>query len=256
MRMARLVQLVTVMVALAWLAPAVQAQSAEPFGNWPPTCDQYRDLQRQCWKKRKKVRKKRRKPKPKCQICPQGPRGEKGERGEQGPRGEKGEKGERGDQGERGERGPQGEKGENVSSINLGLGVMANGLWPVQDYAWAVGPALQLQLGINPKTEITLSGAAAFGIDRGAIIDLGVTRYLYEDWLGLQLSAQALVIGLKANRDTGTYIGFAPALVLRPDLKYFKLRFTVGPYLGAATFGDDWDFTGGVQGSAFVTWNW
>ena len=88
------------------------------------------------------------------------------------------------------------------------------------------------------------------------MFDLGVTRYLVDDWLGISLSAQALIIGMKPSRDIGTYVGLAPSLVLRPDLKYLKLRFTVGPYLGAATFSDDWEFVGGVQGSAFASWNW
>lgn len=253
MRMARLAPLVAALVTVIWLTPDAQAQASDPFNAWPPTCDQYRQLKRECYKPRKIRRKKRRKAKPKCQICPTGPQGEKGDQGDQGDRGERGEKG---DQGERGQKGEKGDRGANTSSINLGVGVMTNGLWPVQDYAWAVGPALQLQLAINRKTELTLSGAVAFGIDRGAIFDLAVTRYLVDDWLGLQLGAQGMVIGLKPSRDTGTYVGFAPALVLRPDLKYFKLRFSVGPYIGAAVFGEDWDFTGGVQGSCFASWNW
>lgn len=243
------------------------AQNAAPNQCTPESAQLLEDLEK-CRPKPKAVKRKPRKPTPPVP----GPKGDPGERGPQGEQGERGEPGPQGPQGERGPQGPAGPPGPAAARdpdeirTNLSLGVMGNVLAPAHEYSWAWGPALQLRTGLAPLTELTLDVGIAFGADaadwspgkqRAFMGHVGITRYLKDvKWLGFTGGAYVESIGLKPGSDDGFYLGVTPGVVFRLQTTYVTWRTEIGPLLGMATFGPDWEFVYGATGSTFLSWEW
>lgn len=201
---------------------------------------------------------------------PQGPQGAQGPQGEQGPAGPEGPQGLQGEQGRPGPAGTPCRQAEERdpygSRINLGLGLMGMAVGPAHDYAWSWGPALHLRADMAPRTELTIDVGLGMGADgpmwspgqeRAIMGRLGVTRY-FEDvpWLGLGAGAHVTSIGLKDGHDSGLYLGINPVVAFRVPLRYVTWRTEVGPYIGMASYGQNWDAALGAAGSTFLMWNW
>jgi hypothetical protein len=148
--------------------------------------------------------------------------------------------------------------------MNLGLGYMAAGIWPVHSWFWGHGPSLRLQGDIAKRTELGLNLGAAFGADsaswspgddRAVMGQLGVTRYL-RPWLGLTGSAFVAQTGFKSGNDDVLYVGLVPAAALRLRTKAITWRTEAGPLLGLASQCDEWTFVYGGVASTYLTINW
>lgn len=194
---------------------------------------------------------------------PPGPQGLTGPQGPDGPMGPSGPQGPAGPQGPTGPRGPAG----GTAALNIAIGVMGALDFPEKDYAWAWGPALQLQAPLNERTELTLTGAITLGADkaswspgheRGYLFKVGINRYL-KPWFGLTLgvSGQHIAATLP-NKEDGDYLGLAPGVVLRKRWDCATLRIELTGFVGGSSFASDNGYTlnGGAQAGAFLSKNW
>lgn len=215
--------------------------------------------------------KRKRKPPPKqaCDCPPgaQGPDGPRGPEGPPGPEGPGGPPGERGPEGPPGKAGPPGPAG---GMLNIALGVMGGIYVPEKDYAWAWGPALQLQAPLNKRTELTISVGLAMGADdrewspgreSGVMLRVGLTRWMKKrDWLGLTLGLSSQSIdGVLPNKEDGGYLGLTPGVVLRKKWDSVTLRVEATAFLGGSSYDSsagDRDLSVGATGGAFLNWNW
>jgi len=238
--------------ALAQEAPAVQQSCRCPDPAPKP--------------KRVKIKRKRKTPstpKPACD-CPPGLQGPEGPRGPEGPSGPPGE---RGPEGPPGKAGPPGPAGSNAS-LNLALGVMGGIYVPEKRYAWAWGPALQLQAPLNARTELTIAVGLAMGADdqewspgreNGVVLRVGLTRYV-KDWLGLTLGLSSQSInGVLPNKEDGGYIGLTPGVVLRKRWDSVTLRVEATAFVGGSSYDSgagDRGLSVGAAGGTFLNWNW
>lgn len=220
--------------------------------------------------KRSKPAKAKRKAPPKqacATTCPQGPEGPRGPAGPEGPSGPPGERGSDGPQGPQGPAGPRGPAGA-MTPLNLALGVMGGIYLPEKDYAWAWGPALQLQAPLNARNELTVAVGLAMGADsydwspgreNGVMLRIGITHY-FKKWLGFTygISSQS-INGILPNKEDGGYIGFTPGVVLRKRWDSVTLRVEATGFLGGSSYDSaagDRDLSLGATGGAFLSWNW
>ncbi|HTK59817.1 MAG TPA: hypothetical protein VL283_01290 [Candidatus Baltobacteraceae bacterium] len=219
-----------------------------------------------------KVKRKRKTPTKPCSCPagaqgPEGPRGPEGPAGPEGPSGPPGERGPDGPQGPAGPRGPQGPAGV-TTPLNIALGVMGAAYFPEKDYAWAWGPALELQAPLNARTELTIAVGLAAGADgadwspgreRGTIFRVALTRFV-KPWLGLTMGVSSQSInGILPDKEDGGYLGVTPGLVLRKRWSDVTLRVEATAFVGGSSYASDvgdWDLSYGPSGGAFLSWNW
>lgn len=243
--------------ALAQEAVPAQPTVCPPLPKKPPK------------KKVKRVKKKQPpKPTPACD-CPPGPEGPRGPEGPPGPEGPSGPPGERGPEGPPGQAGPPGPAGA-ASPLNIALGVMGGIYLPEKSYAWAWGPALQLQAPLNARTELTIAVGLAMGADdrswspgreSGVMLRVGLTRWTKSrDWLGLTLGVSSQSIdGVLPNKEDGGYLGLTPGIVLRKKWDAVTLRVEATAFIGGSSYDSsagDRDLSLGGTGGAFLSWNW
>jgi hypothetical protein len=256
-------------LAIAWTAPLARADGESSAQVCTPEDKDLLERLKECQPKPPPKRKvKRRKPQP----PPPGPKGDPGDAGPPGPKGDPGDPGPagppgpRGDEGPPGPLGPRGPAGEDTTQLNIGLGVIGTVFWPQHDYAWAVGPALQLRANMAPRTELTLTVGLAEGLDdeswsagdeRGLIGMIGVTRYLKSrPNLGFGGTLTAQEVGRKPGETDIGYVAIGPSVVLRQPLGPFTLRLEAGAQIGRATMNGDPDIVGGFEGGGVLYYNW
>jgi hypothetical protein len=220
-------------------------------------------------KPRKKVKRKKAPP-PKPCACPAGAEGPRGPQGPEGPAGPPGERGPGGPQGPQGPAGPPGPRGESGPGLNIALGVMGGIYFPEKDYAWAWGPALQLQSPLNDRNDLTIAVGVAMGADaydwspgreNGVMLRIAVTHWTKKrDWLGLTVGVSSQSInGVLPNKEDGGYLGLTPGVVLRKRWDSVTLRVEATAFLGGSSYasdGGDTDLSGGITGGAFLSKNW
>jgi hypothetical protein len=168
-----------------------------------------------------------------------GPQGPKGDRGADGPKGEKGDPGSPGAQ------------------FDFGLGVMSSML--VADgkpNAYAIGPSLQLQLGLSSKTALVLEGGWAPGRDRGTMLHASLAHQVLAPWLFVSAGVYAEWIGLTGNMARGQYVGFAKGGGVRFSNGNATLRIELTGFIGATGFDADWEIAFGGAGSATLAFEW
>lgn len=248
-----------------WLMAVVPSAHGSPIDQCTPENQKLLEELEACRPKPKPVK---RKPRP--QQAPQkpipGPQGEKGEKGDTGPAGPQGPQGERGPVGPAGPACEDPPKKPGESPVNLGVGLMGSILFPAHQYAWAWGPALQLRIGMAERTELTADLGLGLGADgaswspgqvRAVMGRIGITHYLENvPWLGFGAGAYGESVGLKPGADQGVNLGVNPVIAARLVTKYVIWRTELGIFLGAGTYGTDWEFVYGPTGSTNLMWNW
>ncbi len=155
-----------------------------------------------------------------------------------------------------------------MTPINIAIGVTGGIYVPLRDYAWAWGPALQVQAPLNNAgSELTLTAGLAAGADTyrwspgresGLILRVGITRFLSQRWLGLTagLSYQSIKATLPGKGD-GAYSGLTPGIVLRQQWTTVTLRVEGLLFLGRGSYDpSESGFAVGGATSAFLNWNW
>lgn len=220
--------------------------------------------------KTKVKRKKRKAPATSKCACPAGPQGPEGPRGPEGPAGPEGPPGDRGPEGPQGPGGPRGPQGPAgvMTPLNLALGVMGAAYFPEKDYAWAWGPALQLQAPLNARNELTIAVGLAAGADgadwspgreRGTLFRIGVTHYR-KPWLGLTMGVSSQSInGILPDKEDGGYVGLTPGVVLRKEWEHVTLRAEATAFIGGSSYesdAGDWDLSYGLGCGLFLSKNW
>ena len=262
--------ILAVLTAILWLGVSPVTASADDTPNQCTSGDEELLKRLDACKPKPKPRK--RKPAAKPQPGPQGPKGDPGDKGDPGPQGADGPQGPQGPagpEGPQGRQGPPGTAGKDAvdqTRLNLGIGVMGAAIFPAHEYAWGWGPALLLRANVAPRAELAVAVGLAMGADdaswspgkqRGLMIDVGMVGYFKKHrWLGLGGSAYFMTIGMKPDNEDGFYMAAKPAIVFKPSWRHVTWRTEVGGLIGAASYGPEWKFVGGVAASSFLMYNW
>lgn len=151
-----------------------------------------------------------------------------------------------------------GRDGKDGSRVNIGFGAWASALYAKDlPSAYAVGPALQLQVSLSPKWELTLDGGWAPGKDRATMVSLKVARYV-KPWLFIETGPYAQWIGISGNYAKNQYVGLATGGGVRYTKGNHSFRLSATGFIGYEGFNlDDWRAVRtGVTGSAMYTHSW